>query len=49
MCRAKKKQTTIASTKAAAALISRERSSIRWSIKGALVASISFSSSSRLI
>ena len=35
--------------KASSALISRERSSIRWSISGALVASISFSSSSWLM
>src|SRR6201982_461385 len=46
---AKKKQQTKAMPKAISALISRERSSTKCSISGALVASISFSSSSRLM
>ena len=49
MSLAKKKQTTNIAANAMTALISRERSSIRCSISGALVASISFSSSSRLM
>src|SRR5262249_24278896 len=49
MVLAKKKQTTKATPKAISALISRERSSIKCSISGALLASISVSSSSRLM
>src|SRR5882762_1079606 len=46
MSPAKKKQNRKVTKNATSALISRERSSIKCSIKGALVASISFSSSS---
>src|SRR3954447_539850 len=46
MSPAKKKQNRKVAKNAPSALISRERSSIKWSIRGALVASISFSSSS---
>src|ERR1700738_2794488 len=46
MSPAKKKQNRKVTKNATSALIRRERSSIRCSIKGALVASISFSSSS---
>jgi hypothetical protein len=46
---AKKKQPTKAIANAISALISRVRNSIKCSISGALVASISFSSSSRLM